>query len=48
MGHQSCERCKAAETRLLLRENQRGSVDWRFTALAIVMLISIALAVLAG
>jgi len=48
MGRQSCDRCEAAEARLLRRVSQGGWVDWRVTALAIVMLISIALAVLAG
>ena len=48
MGRQSCDRCEAAEARLLRRVSQGGWVDWRVTALAIVMFISIALAVLAG
>jgi len=46
MGRQGCRRCEAAEARLLRRSNRGKPVDWRSAALLILMLVSIALAVL--
>ena len=48
MGRQNCRRCEAAESRLLQRQTGRGWFDWRSAALVILMLASIALAVLAS
>ena len=45
---QSCPRCKAAEARLLRRPNRHPWGGWRSIALVVLMLVSIALAALAG
>ncbi len=45
---QSCPRCEAAEARLLRRPNHHPRGGWRSIALAVLMLVSIALAALAG
>jgi len=44
----TCRTCDAAEARLLRRPNRRVRGDWRSVALVILMLVSIALAALAG
>ena len=46
MGRQGCRRCEAAEARLLRRRNRQMLVDWHSAALLVLMLVSIALAVL--
>ena len=46
MGRRPCNRCEAAEARLLRRRHRQGWVDWRFATLLVLMLASIALAVL--
>jgi len=47
-GSNICRTCEAAEARLLRHPNQQASGDWRSVALVILMLVSIALAALAG
>ena len=44
----TCRTGDAAEARLLRRPNRRVRGDWRSVALVILMLVSIALAALAG
>jgi len=44
----TCRTCEAAEVRLLRRPNRQARGDWRSVALVILMLVSIALAALAG
>jgi len=48
MGHKICLKCEAAEARLLRRPNRPARGDWRSVALVVLMLVSIALAALAG
>ena len=45
---QSCPRCEAAEARLLRHLDRRPWGEWRSIALVVLMLVSIALAALAG
>jgi len=47
-GSKICRTCGAAEARLLRRPIREARGDWRSVALVILMLVSIALAALAG
>jgi len=48
MGHKICLTCEAAEARLLRRPTRPARGDWRSVALVVLMLVSIALAAVAG
>ena len=47
-GRKRCLRCEAEEARLLLRPERPPGGGWRSVALVILLLVSIALAALAG
>ena len=47
-GRKRCPRCEAEEARLLLRPERPPGGGWRSVALVILLLVSIALAALAG